>query len=1051
MKKNLITVVICLIFSTLLPPPIAAETVEVNETNFPDENFRKYIKEKLNTDNNGKSPLPYDASTNTINTDVQNVTIDCRGLNISSLKGVEHFKSIENLSCANNHLLSLSVNSNINYIRFTNIGELNGANPEQTRTVPSQTVNLKDLDSNLDPSKVTILTGATWVDQSNGIIKFDNEATTATYEYNCLSVETIDSNKDKYYMDVKLTLDLKIKLDAEHFPDENFRKCLQTAINNETSNKNAYDSESNTIRVADVTVLNCNDKGIKSLKGTELFPNLGQLYCLNNNLIAVKLHPNAKNIWIAEFGNQIREVGSEASIDLATLDDSFDPNKIVAGSLEGATLSGTTLTFNDHSFEASYTYQPIPDKTMKVEIIRYAEGIDVSAENFPDAEFRRFLQEDAQMKKYYKDGKISLGINKMEIGFFFHDIKDLTGIEKFIHLQTLNINDRQVGASLGKVDLPESLTYLYCSNVCEGMGESETFTIKNLNKLTNLEILNLADNAKLTDLDVSNNTKLKKLSCGSNGEYGRSTALKTLILPSDPSLLEELDCSRSKLPDLDLSKCSGLKFIKVNRSKELSTLLLPSTNIVHKLTCDNCNLSELDLSKCVKLRRLECSNNKLTALDLSKCAELDTLDCGNPLGSFPNDKDYNFNNYGRAQLDLSHNTQLTWLNCMQANVGTLDLSQHQNLVYINCGFNHGAESTEKLVLTLPDAAPNLQTLNCNNNNLTDELKDVGKYTELRILECANNDFSENELKISQNTKLGRLYAYMSKLKKLDVSNNTELYHLTCSSNEISELDVTKNTRLLCLTCGNNKLTILDLSKNVELDTLHAESNQLIALDLTNQKNLFDIKLNDQNRYLGKGRHFNMDRRDSNYDSSNIQDLTSVEISSGFTGDIDITEDDQNFPTSDQPSDLPKIAYRKEAADNSGLTQWLTFDEKTEATYNYRTGGIYNNPPADGGSHSVPKYVTENGINYALMDVKLTREDILTGVSQVKTETTVVRVRAEQGAAIINGAEGLIAVYNTAGTLIATATATEGSDTRISLPAGLYMVVTSTSTAKILVP
>jgi len=1074
MKRNLLTAAICLIIGVLVSPrsaaaETAASVVKVDEANFPDANFRKYIQTQLNECNSGKSPLPYDAATQTINTEVKDVTIDCRGLNIYSLKGVEWFKSIENLSCANNHLLSVSVNPDINYLRFANIGELNGANPEQTRTVTSQTVNLKDLDSDFNPARVKNLNGAEWVNENEGIIKLNDGVTTATYEYRCLSVDPADTDKDKYYMDVKLTLDVEVPLDEAHFPDAHFRECLKTAINTESGNNNAYDSQTNTIRVADVKVLNCNEKGIKSLKGIELFPNLGMFFCKANNLIAFKPHPKS-DIWNYDFNGQSYDIGNNTSVNLATVDSAFDPTKLT--DLEGAELNGTTLSFGEHSFEATYTYHPIdghPERTMSVEITRYADGIEISVTDFPDEYLRKFLQEDPSMKKYLKeDGKISLGINEIEIDWHYDDITSLKGIEKFIHLQILNINDRKVGKSLQTVNLPKSLIHLYCANV------KDLTEISNLDELTNLESLNISNNASLKTLDVTNNTKLKKLSCGSDGGAGHETILESLTLPSDPSLLEELDCSRTKLTELNLSNCTGLKFLKINFARGLKSLTLPvgpsgTNNQVQKITCDNCNLSTLDLSKCALLRRLECSNNVLTELDLSACAVLDTLDCGNPLAY----SDSEFNDFKRKKLDLSHNLTLKWLECMNLNISELDLSKHSQLEYINCGLNLKEENIKKgdtFKFTLPTSAPNLRTLNCGNNGLTDELDNIKIYKELRIIECADNQIEH--LNVSENTNLFYLYARVNKLTELDVTKNPHLTHLTCSYNPLGELDVTKNPHLTSLNCNDNKLEVLELSNNTQLDTLHVENNSLIALDLTKQTGLFDIKLNNQRRRLGTGRHFNMNRRDGHYDGSNVQDTHYVVLSSTFTDyDIDTTQDDANFPS--------ELSAQSETGDgtqpdNSTLTQWMTFDSgKAEATYNYRTGGIYNDnlatdpdkPTQPKGAsrkskpfraQSVPEVyegTTGDGdrIKYALMDVTITRVGPVTGIDEVVKETTATRIRAEHGAAIIDGAEGRIAVYTTAGILAAAATATDGFSTRIPLPAGLYMVITSTSTAKILVP
>lgn len=1057
----------------------------MNETNFPDANFRKYITEQLNTDNPNKSPLPYDATTNSINTDIE-VIIDCSNRKINSLKGVEFFKSIHDLKCANNHLLSISVNSSINYIYNTVFGVLDDlwGNLQQTRFIVTETgtVKLKELDPDFNPDRVRNLTGATWVNQSEGTIQFTSGVTAATYEYNCLSVEPNDQNKDKYYMHVQLVH--RIPVTDEYFPDENFRTCLINTLNNENKTTTPYDATTNTINPLTVGTINCNEQGIKSLNGIELFPKLGALYCQKNNLIALKLHPNVP-LWAAAFKNQTREVGGDASIDLTKLDSNFDPSKVLE--IEGATLADDgTLTFERGSFIATYKYIPVQkfydekgdDGIMEVTLKRYADKITVkdNTTDFPDEEFRKYLQ---SLTDYYDatTGKISIGIGKMDIDWTHDGITNLKGIEKFIHLTTLNINDRKVGKSLAEVDLPTSLVFLYCSNV------AGLTAIKNLSELTNLEILNIANNASLKTLDVTNNTKLKKLSCGADGNAGHETILESLTLPSPPSSIEELDCSRTKLTSLNLHDCTGLKFLKINFARNLGELVLPSDptnngkNLVQTITCDNCNLSTLDLSNCVLLRRLECSNNVLTGLDLSTCTVLDTLSCGNPLAY----SDSKFNKFGRAKLDLSHNLTLKWLECMNLDISELNLSNHSQLEYINCGLNReratqgvDERKTAKLMLTLPASAPNLRTINCGSNNLTDELNVITNYPNLEILECADNNIGDNGLDISQNANLWYLYARVNDLKELNVRNNTKLRHLTCSYNNIPTLDVTQNTLLRSLNCNNNTLTVLDLSNNTELDTLHVENNQLIALDLTNQTKMFDIRLNNQRRALGIGRHFNMDRRNNSYEGSNLQDLKGVILSSQFNDyNIITAEDDQNFDSGsgdDTPETTAETGTGDETAiDNSALGNWLTFDwQVTEATYNYQTGGKYNadkatdpDKPEQGGEQTAAKTSSPMrsqsvpatyGDNYALMDVTVTREYITTGVAPIEATTaTATRIRAERGAALIDGADERIDVYTTAGILVASTTATAGTTTRIPLATGLYIVVTPGSTTKLLIP
>ena len=79
-------------------------SVLLNETNFPDANFRAYITSITGVAEGG-----------TLNNEVlQSVTsIDVNNINITSLKGIEYFTALTTLYCYHNHLTSLNVSNNI--------------------------------------------------------------------------------------------------------------------------------------------------------------------------------------------------------------------------------------------------------------------------------------------------------------------------------------------------------------------------------------------------------------------------------------------------------------------------------------------------------------------------------------------------------------------------------------------------------------------------------------------------------------------------------------------------------------------------------------------------------------------------------------------------------------------------------------------------------------------------------------------------------------------------------------------------------------------------
>ncbi|MEQ2455141.1 S-layer homology domain-containing protein [Flavonifractor hominis] len=138
--------------------------------------------------------------------------------------------------------------------------------------------------------------------------------------------------------------------------------------------------------------------------------------------------------------------------------------------------------------------------------------------------------------------------------------------------------------------------------------------------------------------------------------------------------------------------------------------------------------------------------------------------------------------------------------------GILTEEERQNITELNLS---GLGLTS---LTGLSAFPNLETLNCSNNNLT-------------------------ELDLSGNPSLTRLYCSYNQLAQLDLSKNSELMYLSCSYNRMKQLDLTGHDKLIALNCEMNQLTSLNLSGCTQLLSLYCRNNLLTELDLTDNSKL----------------------------------------------------------------------------------------------------------------------------------------------------------------------------------------------------------------------
>ena len=97
MKKHLFLFIL-----VLLPMMASAENVMINETNFPDSNFRNWV-------------LSQDYGADGILTDeeLKNITdLDVRRLEIHDLKGIEYFTALKVLNCITNKLTALDLSHN---------------------------------------------------------------------------------------------------------------------------------------------------------------------------------------------------------------------------------------------------------------------------------------------------------------------------------------------------------------------------------------------------------------------------------------------------------------------------------------------------------------------------------------------------------------------------------------------------------------------------------------------------------------------------------------------------------------------------------------------------------------------------------------------------------------------------------------------------------------------------------------------------------------------------------------------------------------------------
>lgn len=215
-------------------------------------------------------------------------------------------------------------------------------------------------------------------------------------------------------------------------------------------------------------------------------------------------------------------------------------------------------------------------------------------------------------------------------------------------------------------------------------------------------------------------------------------------------------------------------------------------------------------------------------------------------------------------------------------------------------------------LTGIELFPNLEKLDCKNNNLT--RLDVSKNTKLTKLYCEFNQLTG--LDLSKNTALTELNCQVNQLTSLDLSKNTALTKLDCALNPLTSLDVSNNTALTYLDCNYNQLTGLDLSPNTALTKLGCHDNQLTSLDLSKNTALDTLDCSGNKRQITVG-------ETGQFDLSALKGFD-VSKASGWSEGAAV---DGNILT--VPYGVTEISYQYDLGNGKSGTFTLTFDAVKE--------------------------------------------------------------------------------------------------------------------------
>lgn len=339
-KKFLSALLLCCMVLTLLPTAALADgDVAINETNFPDENFRQYVKTKFDTNKDDALSADEIAA-------VKQILVT--NPSITSIEGIEHFTALENLTAEIPNLTTLDVSNN------TALTSLRCSHTKLTSLDTSHNKNL----SYLECENISTLTK---LDVSkNTELKFlhcrDNALTALDLTKN-LALEKLEcgGNGDEF-----TTLDLSQNTELKYFGCFGSKLSSLDLTNN--TNLEELHFAGNNVSTLDVSK-NTNLKKLRVFSNqltsldTSKNNNLEVLEVQDNPLTSMYLGDDGPTIPELKFSNRpypIEVSAATRTFDLSQLPDGFKVDK--TSDWQGGTVSGTTLTVNEGVENVTYTY-----------------------------------------------------------------------------------------------------------------------------------------------------------------------------------------------------------------------------------------------------------------------------------------------------------------------------------------------------------------------------------------------------------------------------------------------------------------------------------------------------------------------------------------------------------------------------------------------------------------------------------------------------------------------------------------------------------------------
>ncbi|MCR4852093.1 MAG: leucine-rich repeat domain-containing protein [Prevotella sp.] len=692
--------------------------VLLNQTNFPDNTFRMFIRnsQTLNPDLNDY------LTTDEIN----NITaLDVSNKNISNLQGVEFLTKLTSLSCNQTNITALDVSAlteleNLSCAYCTNLTSLNLYYYYDTSYGDNHNDAMKTL--NVSGTKLTELN----LNHFRFLENFSCSGCTSLkslHLYNCRQLETL-TIRGKYgselkYLDARYALKLKT-LDCSNNQLTELYVTNCCSLETLDCSNNKLESLDFSIWYYDDTTsmlksLNASNNKLTQLEMLNDCPVLETLDISNNQLTSVSLQNCAEltSLNCSNCAATLLSIGSMPK--LATLNCEGNPlESLYLLSCPALTDIGSyTVSDLMKVQNTAMTQLAINQANLKTLVVEDCSKLKTLTSEGGNAELSmtisncQMLQaidcKNDHVKGLYLSSLPGLKTLDCSNNILTESI-ELTGCPA---LETLDISNNQLSQQLDLSACP-ALKELNCEN-------------------NNIPILNIADMPSLQTLKAENNPaynltvkdcpNLSTLTFTPTMSYMMSfdnTGLTSLTIHDAESMrsftavnnlaLQTMDCSHNQIMNMTLSNCPALVTLDC------------SYNPLYTLTIDGTE------GGFAELKTIDFSNTTLTKFGLYNCPKLETLDCS----SSPND-------YSQEMAIINCPALTTFIHT-SVHMLTVEHTGLTELVFDGSIYDH-----DKTVKVDVAENPALETLRWNNSNLS--WLSVTDCTALQTIDVSNNKIS----------------------------------------------------------------------------------------------------------------------------------------------------------------------------------------------------------------------------------------------------------------------------------------------------------------------